>query len=332
MVKTMKSFLKLIRWQNLVIIALTMVMMRYAVLEPLLGRLHAITIYGSMSEATAMNLQFPLVNFIFLVAATVFIAAGGYVINDYFDIKADIINRGKVIVGYKISRRRTMLLHNAFSLAGIALGFFISWRSGYLLLGVMFLIVSGLLYFYSASYKRQFLIGNIMIAVLTAMTPMLVAIYEWPAVYRFYSANAAEIPELSFIFYWTGGFALFAFITTLTREIIKDIEDYEGDKVYGRNTLPIILGVSASKIIAAVLIVITIAMLYAVWHLFLFDKYTLVYISVFIALPLAAVVVIMFRSAGSKHIRAASAMMKTVMLTGILYSIVVKILMNWNLI
>ncbi|MDR2888072.1 MAG: geranylgeranylglycerol-phosphate geranylgeranyltransferase [Bacteroidales bacterium] len=327
----MKSFLKLIRWQNLVIVALTMTMMRYAVLEPLLGKLQVIIIQGSVGEAV-MELQFPPVNFIFLIAATIFIAAGGYVINDCFDIKTDIINRGKVIVGYKISRRRAMALYNAFSLAGVALGFFISWQSGYLLLGVMFLIVSGLLYFYSASYKRQFLIGNIMIAFLTAMTPLLVAIYEWPAVYRFYSANAAKVPELGFMFYWTGGFAVFAFITTLIREIIKDIEDYEGDKVCGHNTLPIMLGVSASKIIAAALIVITITMLYAVWYLFLFDKYTLAYISTFIALPLAAAIIIMFRGAGRKHIHVASTLMKIVMITGIFYSIVVKILMNCNLV
>ena len=82
------------------------------------------------------------------------------------------------------------------------------------MMGTLFLIVSGLLYFYSASYKRQFLIGNIIVAILTAMVPLLVVFYEWPAFYRYYAVNAVNMPELNFIFYWVGGFALFAFLTT----------------------------------------------------------------------------------------------------------------------
>jgi 4-hydroxybenzoate polyprenyltransferase len=310
---------------------LTMILMRYAVLEPLLGELQVIMIQGQIGEAV-MELQFPLIDFILLVAATVCITAGGYVINDYFDIRTDIINKGKVIVGSKIPRRWTMMLHNIFNLTGVLLGFFISWRSGYMLLGVMFFIVSGLLYFYSASYKRQFLIGNIIVALLTAMVPMLVAIYECPAVYRFYTINAVGTPNLSFMFYWTGGFALFAFLTTLTREIIKDIEDYEGDAAYGRNTVPIVLGILTSKIIVSALIVITLALLYAVWYLFIFDKYTLTYISAFISLPLIFVVITVFRSVNSKQFHVASRLIKIIMLAGILYSLVVKAIINWNLV
>ena len=327
----MKSFFKLIRWQNLVIVILTMTMMRYAVLKPLLGEIPVFMIQGRVGEA-AMELQFSLINFILLVVATVLIAAGGYIINDYFDVKTDIINRGKAIVGSTISQSQAMTLHNIFNLVGILLGFYISWQSGYMLLGAMFLIVSGLLYFYSASYKRQFLIGNIIVAFLTAMVPVLVAIYEWPAVYRFYTINAAETPNLSFIFYWIGAFAVFAFLTTLTREIIKDIEDYEGDAAFGRNTVPIILGILTSKIIVITLIVIILALLYIVWYLFLFDKYTLIYISVFISIPLILVIVMILRSITNRQFKKASMLMKVIMLAGILYSLVVKAIINWNLV
>ena len=327
----MKSFLKLIRWQNLVIVALTMILMRYAVLDTLLGELQVIMIQGEIGEA-AMEVKFPLINFILLVAATVFITAGGYVINDYFDINTDTVNRGETIVGSRISQSKAMTLHNLFNLTGVALGFFISWRSGYTLLGVIFLMVSGLLYFYSASYKRQFLIGNIIVALLTAMVPMLVAIYEWSAVYRFYAINAAETPDLSFIFYWIGGFALFAFLTTLTREIIKDIEDYEGDAAYGRNTVPIMLGIITSKIIVIALIIIILTLLYVVWYLFLFDKYTLIYISAFISMPLIYVIITIFRSVNARQFRMASRLMKAIMLAGILYSLVVKALVSWRLV
>lgn len=327
----MKAFLKLIRWQNLLIVIITMVFMRYALISPLLGKVDVILKQG-LGEEIPMTLQFGIFNFILLVTATVLITAGGYVINDYFDIRTDLINKGKVIVGTRIERRQAMMLHNVFNLAGVAIGFYISWRSGYFLMGLLFLIVSGLLYFYSASYKRQFLIGNLIVAVLTAMVPMLVAFYEWPALYKFYSINAIRLPEFNFIFYWVGGFGLFAFMTTLTREIIKDIEDYEGDSAYGRNTIPIIAGIISAKIISVVLILLTLIMLYLIWYLFLFDKYTLIYISALIAIPLLIVIITVFKSADSKQMHSASRMMKIVMLSGILYSVVVKALLTWNLV
>ena len=101
--------------------------------------------------------------------------------------------------------------HNIFNIAGVSAGFYISWKAGYIWLGTMFLVVSGLLYFYSASYKRQFLIGNIIVAVLTAMVPMLVVFYEWPALYKYYTINAIISPDINIIIYWVGGFAIIRF-------------------------------------------------------------------------------------------------------------------------
>ena len=245
----MKAFLNLIRWKNLLMVIFTMVLMRYAVLAPLINKIGVILIKGNGAEIP-MSLQFPWYDFVILVAATVFITAGGYVINDYFDIKTDLINKGKVIVGTKIPRRKAMMWHSIFNIAGVAAGFYISFKSGYFWLGTLFLGVSGLLYFYSASYKRQFLIGNIIVAFLTAMVPMLVVFYEWPALYKYYTVNAVLLPPMNFIIFWIGGFALFAFLTNLIREIIKDIEDFEGDIAYGRNTVPVIIGVLSAKIVS----------------------------------------------------------------------------------
>ncbi len=327
----MKAFLNLIRWQNLLIVVLTMVLMRYAVIEPVISKISVILIRGTGQEIP-LALQFPWYDFLILVAATVFITAGGYVINDYFDIKTDLINRGKVIVGNKIPRRQAMMWHNVLNIAGVSAGFYISWKAGYFWLGALFLIVSGLLYFYSASYKRQFLVGNIVVAILTALVPMLVVLYEWPALYRYYEVNAITSPRLDLIFYWVGGFALFAFITTLTREIIKDIEDFEGDMAYGRNTVPVVTGVLTAKIISVCLIIIIIALLYLVWYFFINDKITLIYVSLTVVLPLLFVIYQLIISQNRKQLHSASRLMKIVILTGILYSVLVKIILTWNLV
>ncbi len=326
----MKVFLNLIRWQNLLIIILTMVLMRYAVLGPVISKISVILLKGS-GEKIPMTLQFPWYDFLLLVSATVFIAAGGYVINDYFDIKTDLINKGKVIVGTKIPRRQAMMWHNIFNIAGVSIGFYISWKAGYIWLGALFLIVSGLLYFYSASYKRQFLIGNLIVSILTAMVPLLVVFYEWPALYRYYTLNAVTLPNIDFIFYWVGGFSLFAFLTTLTREIIKDIEDFEGDIAYGRNTVAIVMGVLPAKVISAGLVLITVILLYLIWHFYINDIITFVYLSTTIVLPLLYVIYKVVISHNRKQLHSASSIMKIVMLTGILYSVVVKVILTWNL-
>jgi len=326
----MKAFLSLIRWQNLLIIVLTMVLMRYAIIEPVINKIF-VTLTGGTGEPIPLTLQFPWYDFVILVFSTLLITAGGYVINDYFDIKTDLINRGKVIVGTKIPRRHAILWHNILNIIGVAAGFYISWKAGFLWLGILFLIVSGLLYFYSASYKRQFLVGNLVVSLLTAMVPMLVVIYEWPALYRYYSLNSVTAPQLGIIFYWVGGFAVFAFLTTLTREIIKDIEDFEGDMAYGRNTVPVVIGIKTARIFSLSLIIITIALLYLVWRFFLYDKITLSYISLTVTLPLLYVVYQLIIGETRKQLHKASRMIKIVMIAGVLYSVVVKIILDWNL-
>ena len=327
----MKAFLKLIRWQNLLMVILTMVLMRYAVIAPVISKIGVILIKGS-GEEIPMSLQFPWYDFVLLIAATVFITAGGYVINDYFDIKTDLINKGKVIVGTKIPRRQAMMWHSIFNIAGVAAGFYISSKSGYIWLGSLFLVVSGLLYFYSASYKRQFLIGNIIVALLTALVPMLVVLYEWPALFRYYAINAITHPKIDIIIWWVGGFALFAFLTNLIREIIKDIEDFEGDVAYGRNTVPVVIGVLTTKIVSVCLIVLTIILLYLTWHFFISDVITLIYISVAIVLPLLFVIYKLVRSSEKRQLHSASSIIKIVMSTGLLYSLVAKAIITWNLI
>lgn len=327
----MIAFLKLIRWPNLLIIILTMVLMRYGILEPVLSRIE-VTLYSIAGTEKYMMLQMHWLDFAMLVTATVLISAGGYVINDYFDIKTDLINKGQVIVGTKIPRRKAMMIHNIFNIIGVGAGFYISWKAGYLWMGALFLLVSGLLYFYSASYKRQFLVGNIIVAVLTGMVPMLVVIFEAPSLFEYYSINAVKLPELGILFYWIGGFAIFAFLTTLTREIIKDIEDFEGDVAYGRNTVPVVIGILSSKIVVVSLIIATLTLLYLVWYFFISDIVTLSYLTLAVALPLIFVLYQLIISKSRTELHSASRIMKIVMISGILYSVVVRILLIKNLV
>lgn len=324
------AFLRLIRWKNLVMIALTMFLMRYAIIEPLAGNV-TINITHDLANSVPLHLHFSLLNFLILVFSTVCIAAGGYVINDYFDVKADSVNNKKVVVGNEISYKSAMLWSNILSLLGVVAGFYVSYKAGYVWFGVIFFLVSGLLYFYSASYKNQFLVGNIIIALLVSMVPLLVVFFEWSAIFAYCSAFAVVTPDFSFLFYWVGGFALFSFILTFIRELVKDVEDVEGDLSSKRKTVPIVIGRRKTKNIVLVLSIFTIALLYVIWRLYVFDWITFAYITIAVVAPLVIAVIILFKDKENERVHHVSSLLKIVMLTGVCYSVIVKLILSLNL-
>lgn len=163
--------------------------------------------------------------FYLLLLATFCVAAAGYIINDYYDIKIDAINKPRrQVVGKTINRRQAMLAHLLLSGIGVLVGLVLSWR-----LGLLNLVVTLLLWGYSARLKSYFLVGNLLIALLSALMVLVVALH-------FGSGNTAV---------WA--YALFAFLISLVREVIKDVEDMKGDASFDRRTLPVVLGVPATK-------------------------------------------------------------------------------------
>lgn len=276
----MLYYLKLVRYPNLLIIILTQYAMRWGVVEPLLN-------------VNGFELQLSSFHFLLLVLSTVCITAAGYVINDYFDTHTDFLNRPKkVLVGTKIPRRAAMLLHIILSIAGTGLGIFISFVIGLPLIGLVFILVTGILYFYSTTYKRQFLIGNFIVAILTGLVPLMVVIFEIPELNRSYwDILIAQDKDFMYVFYWVLAFSFFAFLTNLMREIVKDAQDFEGDSAYGRNSLPVVLGIKTTKIILNFLAIITIGLIWFVYARFLDSNIiTTIYFILFITIPFLFVV------------------------------------------
>lgn len=316
-----RDLMTLVRLPNLVVVALTMMLMRYAIIRPLLGAM-PVTLAGDQAIIETMTFRLGWIDFVILVVSTCLITAAGYVINDYFDIRADLINRGSIIVGNTITRRMAMMYHNLFNILGVIGGTYVSARVGFVWLGIFFVLISGLLWFYSTTYKRQLLVGNIIVALLVAMVPMIVVVYDAGPIYRYYSRAAVDFPGVAVLFWWVGGFALFAFMTTLIREIIKDMEDCEGDRETGRKTLPVIAGLTVCRLLVVILSLTTIVLLFVVWHRFVHDRITLVYISLLLVVPLAIVIYKVLAGKEKQQIHLASSLMKLVMLFGILYSLV----------
>ncbi len=309
----MLSFFKLIRIQNLLIVAATQYLMRFAVIAPILKRMND------------FSLQMTEFEFFVLVFSTVCLTAAGYVINDYFDTKTDNLNHpDTVIVGKSIKRRSAMTIHLIFNVLGVIGGFYVSYKIGLYQLGIIFLIVSGILWYYSTTYKRQFLIGNLLVALLTGLVPLMVILFEMPELNNTYK-EVLITNKINFnnLFYWVAGFSFFAFLTTLAREIIKDTEDFEGDSAYGRNTVPIMLGIKWTKVIISGIIAITLLSIVLVYFKFLTGSIlTLSYLSVGIVIPFLFLVYKIIKADKKSDYHFASVFLKFIMLVGISYSLV----------
>ncbi len=316
----MIAFFKLIRLPNLIMVAVTQYLMRYAVINSILQ------FYNNHSGGEFyFTLQMSNLDFFILVLSTVLITAAGYVINDYFDTKTDNVNRpDMVVVGRSISRRQAMTIHLILNVIGIILGTYVSWRIGHLKFGLIFVLIPGILWYYSTTYKRQLLIGNVMVALMTAMVPLLVILFEMPMLNKAYSSILLEYNQtLLPIFYWVAAFAFFAFLTTLIREIIKDLEDFEGDAAYGRNTLPIVGGVFISKtVIIALLAFVMGAILFVFIKFLTQSKISMWYLLAFEIVPILFIAAKVALAKGKKDYSIASFTMKVIMTFGVFYSVV----------
>ena len=239
-----KPYLQLLRVGNLTFVAILLYVMEKWVATPLLQ----LEQFGELMPWWILTL---------LIVSVVGIAAGGYVINDYFDVKIDRINRpDNLVVTRIISRDTAMHIFYGLTAVGMIAGTVVAWWAHSWTLLFTYVVIPGLLWFYSASYKRMFLVGNLVVAFASAIVPLLVAIANADYLHHLYQNALAYSPIVGELYVWTGGFAAFAFLLTWVREIVKDIEDIEGDREMECRTLPIVWGDKVAKIIATILLVV----------------------------------------------------------------------------
>ncbi|KAF0242501.1 MAG: hypothetical protein FD183_352 [Chitinophagaceae bacterium] len=256
--------------------------------------------------------------------ASVLIAAAGYIINDYFDQNIDHINKPtKVVVNRIISRRWVIFWHMFLSMSGL---FFTSFalpihHYWHLVLANMIAIIA--LWFYSTTLKKKLLVGNVLISLLTA----------WVIVILFFAKHPLNINDLLQVQHQEVRFfrlmivyASFAFIISLIREVVKDIEDIEGDRKYGCTTMPIVWGINASKVFVAVWVVVLIAamVILQIYVLGLGWWLSAVYCIILIVAPLIWVLKLLFKAQSSAQFHQISSLIKFIMFTGILSMIFFK--------
>ncbi len=279
----LSGFLRLIRIQNLVIVAITQVFARIFLIGP--------------REEWKRILSDPF--FYLIVLSTLFIAAAGYIINDYFDIKIDIVNKPKrVIIGRYLKRRMAIGTHQLLNVLGVLCGLVVSYK-----VALVNIFSVSLLWLYSERYKRQLLIGNVAVSLLTALSLLILSV-EYPRNHK-----------LVFIY------AVFAFFISLIREIVKDIEDRRGDAAHGCRTLPIVLGVRKTKQVLYVLIVLF-AFVLIIWSQYL-DNPVLKISFGLLTLPLAWLLFRLRKAHTRRDFGSVSTICKLIMLIGLLTMILI---------
>lgn len=301
------TFVKLIRLPNLILIGLILALAKTQLVDPI-------------SEISGIKSCISSLHWWLIGAATVLIAASGNVVNDIFDQDIDRHNRPKKqIVGKAISEQQAWNLYYVLVSVGVGLGIYLCHLLGDISSALLFLLSAGGLYFYSYSYKRQFLIGNLVVAALAGIVPLLPLYFQ-----------AMCLPEVWVELPWVPilmAFGFFAFISTLIREIIKDMEDMHGDMRQRCRTLPIVLGLKGTKAVVSMLIFLllgAIGWLQKAW-LQQEDIVSFFYFLLMVQLPAVVVLYFVIKGKEPKHFHSASKFTKVLMLTGILYMVVFRL-------
>ncbi len=248
-IENLLAVMQLIRLPNILIIVLIQLLLRYCIIIPMM--------YPGHPDSVTMP-----ADFLILVVVTVLVAIGGYVINDYFDVKIDSINRPeKQVVNKLISPKGAIKLHIILNVVAILLGFYLSYCVRAISFGFIFPFLSGLLWIYSAKYKRMFLWGNFIVSSLSAFVILIVWLFEFFWLRLNTASFVDAIPVIPRVYYIFLGYALFAFLVSMVREIIKDMEDAKGDLACGCKTLPVVIGLAKTRFIVAGIIIATILLL-----------------------------------------------------------------------
>ncbi|MGO4905112.1 geranylgeranylglycerol-phosphate geranylgeranyltransferase [Flavobacterium sp. W20_MBD1_R3] len=304
------KFLKLIRYQNLLLLAFMQLVFRYGFFK-------------------VQNIPLALADWQYglLVAATVLIAAGGYVINDIFDQKTDTINKpNAVVIGKNISETQAYNLYIILTTLGVAIGFYLSNVIAKPSFASIFILIAATLYLYSTSLKQMMLIGTISIALLLSFSVVIIGIFDlYPA------TGIDNQQQMGLFFSILLDYAIFAFMINLLREIVKDIEDTDGDYNQGKNTLPIAIGKSrTAKIVFGLSFIPLFFIVYYV-NKYLFDLlFVTLYMLLFVVGPLFYFVLKIWSAKTKSDFHFLSLLLKWILLFGILSIIVISLNIKYN--
>lgn len=304
------KYLQLIRYQNLLMLALMQTVFRYGFL-----------IWQDV-PLFLNDWQYAL-----LVLSTVLLAAGGYVINDIFDQRTDADNKpDRVVVGKTISEDTAYYLYAGLTISGVAIGMYLSnavFKPGLI---SIFIFVAALLYFYATALKQIAILGNLVVAALLGFSVVIIGFFDlYPNIYE------GNLQQMQLVFSILKDYAVFAFVINFIREMVKDLEDVNGDYNQGMRTLPIVLGIARTAKVVFALLLIALLILGLYLYVNIIENnlfHAAIYSMVAVIAPMIFCILQMWTAKTKKQFRQVSLILKWIIFFGILSIIVV----NYNII
>lgn len=295
---TLKDYLIFFRWKNILMIILIQYLFKYILFEK-------------------FNIQVSLdhLHFALLTLSTAFVAIAGYIINDMYDVKADIINKPeKLFVDKKITRMTAQNLFIGFNSVGLVLGMYLSYHIGHTSYFIIFVLTSLLLYQYAKHLKKKLLIGNIMVSSVVLFCILMLAVFDVAPATNNYNLESQKSILHIFLMFGAFGFTL-----TFLREIVKDMEDIEGDKAIEAKSFPILLGQNKTKNILIIsTLILVFALCFVVFNVYSSHRPVSYYLFGAVIIPLLCFVILLTKASTKKDYHRLSAVLKLVMLFGIL--------------
>ncbi|HFS67540.1 MAG TPA: hypothetical protein ENK67_04935 [Flavobacteriia bacterium] len=283
------DFLRLIRFKNLLLLILALLITRY---------------FNQTENTDSTILNFNPTDFLLFVLAILLITASGNIINDIFDLQIDSINKpDKQIIGKTISKQKAIFLYWFFNTVSILNGIYLSYKTANYNIIFIFLIVIFLLFLYSKKLKGTILIGNLIIAFLTPLPILVLTYFDVP------NSTLKLITLIPIIIYY-----IFGVLLNLIRELIKDMQDFKGDKMYNIKTFAVVFGKKKTIQVIQFLSMLTLlSIMYLVWIIWKHHKILSLYLLVFIALPLLYLLLNYKKITAKKS----SSLLKMIMLFGL---------------
>ena len=312
--KLISAFFRLIRWPNLLMILITQGLFYYSLVEPV--------------NQNGIFTHFDTFYFILFVISSLLIAAAGYIINDYFDLNIDLVNKPDTAIIDKIIKRRwAIVMHLFFSFTAILISIYIDLKSATNWLTFSNVICIFLLFGYSVSLKKKLLWGNILISSLTAWVVIVCFLIYYNSFFcdncdsSLFQLFHNRFMRISFLY------AVFAFVISLIREVVKDLEDMVGDMRFACKTMPITWGVPATKFFVAVwlvilFVIIVIVQIYVLQFGWLWSMF---YCVSLLLVPLVYIFKKLFKAQNAKDYHLLSKVIKFVMLAGLISLVFFKI-------
>ncbi len=292
------AYLHILRPANLFLIVLAQCLIKFA-------------IFPAFDTETALTTG----EFGLLVLASVLIAAAGNVINDINDVEIDRVNKpDRVLVSKKVSEKTAYNYYLLLNIAGVITGFILANSLGKPSLAAIFIVVSALLYMYSSQIKAMLVFGNLLVSLLVAISLLVVVLFDiYPAIND--TITSAQSKSSGLVLHY----AIFAFVLNFIREIVKDLEDINGDRKGEMQTLAIVLGRTRTTRIVFLLSILTIVGIVIYMYTFIYSQQIMVlYFLLLIVAPLLYFCIRCWGAEKKHEYAFLSHLLKIVMLTGML--------------